>query len=69
MSAARAQEITRTLDGLAEMWRAVPELRLGQLIVNALPARYGNDPFFISDSALIAAIELFVRQFPDRIPA
>jgi len=45
------------ISGLAERlenaWSYFPDLRLGQLIVNAV----GTDPFFIEDDKLIDAVE------------
>lgn len=46
---------------LAAAWSASPDLRLGQLIVNAVYTSNSNgDPFYIEDEALINAIERFM---------
>lgn len=46
---------------LAAAWSAVPDLRLGQLIVNAVyTAASNSDPFYIEDDALIDAVESFM---------
>lgn len=37
------------LEALEAAIRLHPGLRVGQLIVNALPDRYKNDPFYVSD--------------------
>lgn len=47
----------RVLAALAEYLRLWPGQRVGQAIVNHLPARYRNDAFFIEDDDLAAAIE------------
>lgn len=43
-----------TLDRLREIWEEEPELRLGQLIVNAVPE---EDIYFISNESLIKELE------------
>lgn len=48
--------IPRLLALVERIWRRYPDLRLGQIIVNALPDRFENDPFFIEDSDLEAAL-------------
>lgn len=46
----RLQEITETLEVLKEAWLRHPDLRLGQLIDNALNSHHNNlSLFYISD--------------------
>ena len=48
---------------LAAAWSAAPDLRLGQLIVNAVYTTISNsDPFYIEDEALVNAVESFVNR-------
>ena len=47
------------LRDLGKLWAETPDLRLGQLIVNAV----GRDPFYIEDEKLVKAIETFVSQY------
>lgn len=50
------------LDVILELAQASarnPELRVGQLIVNALPDAYGNDAFYIPDAELAKALKEF----------
>jgi len=49
--------IKEILNRLANAWRMNPDLRLGQLISNALPDHYNNDPFLIEDEDLILRVE------------
>lgn len=43
---------TAVYEALGQVLLKHPELRVGQAIVNALPARYGNDAFYIEDDEL-----------------
>lgn len=45
------------LERLLTEWAKRPNERLGQLIVNALPARLNSDPFYMEDYDLIEMIE------------
>jgi hypothetical protein len=45
------------VERLLEEWQKLPHERLGQLIVNALPARMNSDPFYVEDYDLIEMIE------------
>ena len=46
---------------LTAAWSTIPDLRLGQLIVNAVYTADSNlDPFYIEDERLIREIESFV---------
>lgn len=57
----REAEINRVANAIRLAWLAVPELRLGQLIVNALPLSCDSDAFYIGDNDLRLEIEKFVR--------
>lgn len=51
---------------LLKAWAEVPELRLGQLIANALALRVdrpGGDLFYVDDVPLVEAIEKFVTAY------
>jgi len=52
------------LDRLLQAWLQYPELRLGQLVDNAMYINRDNKPnlFNIEDMALIEIIELFVNK-------
>lgn len=53
---------------LSRALRLLPQLRLGQLIVNVLPERLGNDPYSIKDDRLATAITGYVgRHVPCEI--
>lgn len=57
------KRITPICNRLAAAWSAAPDLRLGQLIVNAVyTASSNSDPFYIEDDALVKAIESFVER-------
>lgn len=49
----------QTLVALAMASARNPELRIGQLIVNALPLNFGNDAFYIEDAALADSLHAF----------
>ena len=53
------KRIPELLNRLANAWKQNPDLRLGQLIVNALPPEMESDPFHIEDEKLIKEIERF----------
>lgn len=58
----REDEITLTLRALEDRWRENPELRLGQIVVNAATAIKGSDPtrtdvFNLPDSKLLRHLE------------
>jgi hypothetical protein len=61
-AAARATVLAR----LAATLEAFPSLRVGQLIINVLPPRFGNDPYYISDEDLAAALDAYTREMSDR---
>lgn len=48
---------------LANAWQQNPDLRLGQLIVNALPEEFDLNPFYIEDEDLIKEIERVVDDY------
>lgn len=61
----RAAEIYAATDDIARIWASVPELRLGQLISNALHnAGIGYDYFYVKDEVLLAALRSFIKDFP-----
>lgn len=62
----REQEIAITIAALLTAWRRCPELRLGQLIANALPVGFGCDPFHISDQQLRDELERYRTRAPGR---
>lgn len=45
--------IPHILDKIKKLWEKNPDLRLGQLIINAT----GIDPYYIEDDALVQALE------------
>ena len=49
---------------LAEAWKRTPDLRFGQLIINAYSNVSGRDPFFIEDEQSIEIIEAFTERPP-----
>lgn len=51
--------IDRILDKVREIWAEQPDLRLCQLIGNAL--REAEDPYFIEDDRLEAALDAYPR--------
>lgn len=53
------ERIRPLCDRLADAWIKLPDLRLGQLLVDSLS---GKDPFYIEDEDLIRMIERFVRE-------
>jgi hypothetical protein len=60
----RELEITATVNALRAAWRRCPELRLGQLIANALPSTFGCDPFHIADEQLRDQLEKYRAKAP-----
>ena len=54
MTEKRDSEIRVYLDVLEVVWRAHPELRLGQLIVNAAGT---INPFYVEDEVLLEGLE------------
>lgn len=53
------ERIRPLCERLAEAWEKLPDLRLGQLLVDSLN---GKDPFYIEDEDLIRMLERFVRE-------
>lgn len=49
--------IPKILERLRKVWEAHPDLRLGQLVVNAATSRPHCDPFYIEDDSLIDRVE------------
>lgn len=48
---------TAVYEALWQVLIKYPELRVGQAIVNALPARYNNDAYYIEDDELAACLQ------------
>lgn len=48
----REQEIKATVHNLKKAWKSNPELRLGELIAQALPAHCDGSPISVSDREL-----------------
>lgn len=57
------ERIRPLCDRLAEAWEKLPDLRLGQLLVDSLN---GKDPFYTEDEDLIRMIERFVRESAEK---
>ena len=55
----RSREHARVLGVLQTALTRCPDLRVGQLIVNALPPEFANDAFYIEDAALADALLKF----------
>ena len=53
------ERIRPLCERLADAWMKLPDLRLGQLLVDSLG---GKDPFYIDDEDLIRMLERFVRE-------
>ena len=51
------ERIRPLCERLADAWKKLPDLRLGQLLVDSLG---GKDPFYIEDEDLIRMLERFV---------
>jgi hypothetical protein len=49
-----AGRIDRVLLAVSAAWRANPDLRLGQLVVNAAG---DSDPFYVEDEELLAGLD------------
>jgi hypothetical protein len=50
------EEKQHVVDVLLQVWRRIPEQRLGQLIDNAAAMRGGVPTFYIEDGTLVAAL-------------
>lgn len=61
MSEKKDRSIGEFIVALCEIHAAYPDLRVGQIIVNSLHAKWGNDPFYIENSEL-------VRGMRERLP-
>ena len=59
MSRDRSWEHARVIGVLTNALLKCPDLRVGQLIVNALPPEFANDAFYIEDDALADALLKF----------
>lgn len=51
------KERTKMLAIVETYWARFPQLRLGQLISNAIGRAYNTDPFYIEDDKLIEALK------------
>lgn len=51
--AATDDEKAAVLASVLEAWRKKPELRLGQLLVNAVPGFYSAPIFYVEDDELV----------------
>ncbi|MBO6270588.1 MAG: hypothetical protein J6N19_15775 [Clostridium sp.] len=49
--------IPKTLKAIEKFWKANPDWRLGQLIVNISRAAGKMDPFFLEDDQLLAILK------------
>lgn len=53
----------QTLRQIGTLWKKYPDMRLGQLIANAVGRIAGTcDPFYFEDADLIAAIQKFAEE-------
>jgi hypothetical protein len=50
----------RCLALLAQIAACAPGLRIGQIIGNATPVRFNNDPFYVSDEELACGLAEFL---------
>jgi hypothetical protein len=66
MTPERKKEIDKVLAVIRSTWYLYPQLRLGQLIVNAIPVGQDpfQDPFYVTDPSLVA----FLEKYPDPSP-
>lgn len=56
------ERIDKVLEKIKQLWKQVPDWRLGQLIVNLNKhSGFGNDAFYIEDDKLIESIEEFLK--------
>lgn len=52
------KRIYMILELVAKIWTLCPDLRLGQLILNAIEeAGFNGDPFYCEDDRLVAGLE------------
>lgn len=58
--------IPAILDRLRKVWEAHPDLRLGQLVVNAGAQLPHIDPFYIEDEPLITRLEALAKPIRPR---
>lgn len=56
------ERIDKVLEKIKQLWKQVPDWRLGQLIVNlSKHSGFGNDAFYIEDDKLIESIEELLK--------
>lgn len=53
-------EFEEVIEALKRVHNRFPQLRVGQMICNALPLELNNDPYYLSDSALAKNLNGFV---------
>ncbi len=54
--------IDTMIDVLRTLWKKSPDMRLGQLIINAL----GSDPWFLEDDEALVKLEAFSKLLTSR---
>lgn len=57
----RSWEHARVIGVLQNALLKFPDMRVGQLIVNALPSGFSNDAYYIEDAALADALLRFAE--------
>lgn len=57
MPKTKSRDPERLFNAIRRMRKSCPDLRVGQIIVNALPSAFGNDPFYIENDDLATLIE------------
>lgn len=58
------KRITRILNLIETIWRQNPDLRLTQLIMNALAM--SSDPYYIEDEKLEAQLKVLYEEYKDK---
>jgi hypothetical protein len=51
------KRIPKIIKRLEKLWKANPELRLGQMVGNAFSYPAHNDPYYVEDEEFITKIE------------
>ena len=57
------RRIRPTLDKIEEIWKENPDLRLGQLLCNAVPE---SIIYYIEDDTLIEALEKYYKKLKEK---
>jgi len=55
------RRIGKLCERLAAAWRYVPDMRLGQLMIDVFTLIKGRDPFYIEDDEMIELVEKFCK--------